>query len=209
MWLRTPYGFYINRRKGTMDIQTLVATLASIQPVLLAVLIVFFTIMIIRMSSTIDDLKKAQFERHFLSSNPSGDQNEALYVLNKRISELHPILIPDACPGVDDLVGLAESYWHFKNSIEKEEAFSNGNNAKSAKSYLRQIGNYLDKNNIEIVDYEIGKKYNEGLNVSVTFVEEETASTPYIQKVLNPGIVYCGALYRKANVIVARNSRKD
>ena len=101
-----------------------------------------------------------------------------------------------------DLVEHAIELWKLENRIykildtlpeEQKEIFTNS---------IKKMMRYLEKNDIEIVDYT-NQKFNDGRNLDIIAVEQdEKISEPIIKETKEPTILFKGQVIRKGKVII-------
>lgn len=135
------------------------------------------------------------------------DKFEELY---KKISEdikyaVSPRFV-ELSLGVNDLVDLAVEVWRMEQRIAKSASSLPENQLKGLENSVQKLRRYLEKYDIEIVDYR-NTKYNDGLNLDVLSVEKDpTLTEPRVKEVVEPTIMCKGQVVRKAKIILLTNN---
>lgn len=107
--------------------------------------------------------------------------------------------------GVSDLVDLAVEVWRMEQRIAKSASGLPENQLKGLENSVQKLRRYLEKYDIEIVDYK-NTKYNDGLNLDVLSVEKDlTLTEPRVKEVVEPTIMCKGQVVRKAKIILLTN----
>jgi molecular chaperone GrpE (heat shock protein) len=79
------------------------------------------------------------------------------------------------------------------------------NQLKGLENSIQKLRRYLEKYDIEIVDYK-NTKYNDGLNLDVLSVEKDPSlPEPRVKEVVEPTIMCKGQVVRKAKIILITN----
>lgn len=108
--------------------------------------------------------------------------------------------------GVNDLVDLAVEVWRMEQRIIKSASSLPENQLKGLENSIQKLRRYLEKYDIEIVDYK-DTKYNEGLNLDILSVEKDpTLSEPRVKETVEPTIMCKGQVVRKAKIILLSNN---
>jgi molecular chaperone GrpE (heat shock protein) len=108
--------------------------------------------------------------------------------------------------GVNDLVDLAVEVWRMEQRIAKSASGLPENQLKGLENSVQKLRRYLEKYDIEIVDYK-NTKYNDGLNLDVLSVEKDlTLTEPRVKEVVEPTIMCKGQVVRKAKIILLTNN---
>jgi len=108
--------------------------------------------------------------------------------------------------GVNDLVDLAVEVWRMEQRIAKSVSCLPENQLKGLENSVQKLRRYLEKYDIEIVDYK-NTKYNDGFNLDVLSIEKDpTLSEPRVKEVVEPTIMYKGQVVRKAKIILLTNN---
>lgn len=137
----------------------------------------------------------------------STDKYEELY---KKISEdikyaVSPKFV-ELSLGVNDLVDLAVEVWRMEQRIAKSASGLPENQLKGLENSIQKLRRYIEKYDIEIVDYK-NTKYNDGLNLDVLSVEKDpTLTEPRVKEVVEPTIMCKGQVVRKAKIILLTNN---
>ncbi len=107
--------------------------------------------------------------------------------------------------GVNDLVDLAVEVWRMEQRVAKSASSLPENQLKGLENSIQKLKRYLEKYDIEIVDYK-NQKYNEGLNLDILSVEKDpTLPEPMIKETVEPTIMLKGQVVRKAKIILLSN----
>jgi len=107
--------------------------------------------------------------------------------------------------GVNDLVDLAVEVWRMEQRIAKSASSLPENQLKGLENSVQKLRRYLEKYDIEIVDYK-DTKYNEGLNLDILSVEKDpTLPEPRVKETVEPTIMCKGQVVRKAKIILLSN----
>jgi Na+/phosphate symporter len=106
---------------------------------------------------------------------------------------------------VVDLVDLALEIWRIGDRIEKVAPELQEVQRKAIESSLGKIRRYLDRYDMEIIDYT-GQKYNEGLSLDILSVEKDpTITVPTVKETVEPTILCKGQVVKKAKIILLTN----
>jgi len=101
-----------------------------------------------------------------------------------------------------DLIELAVEIWRIEKRIGDSLANLSDNQKTGMESSLRKIKTYLNKNDIEVIDYT-KQNYNDGLNLDVLSIEKRAKSaTSIIKETIEPTILCKGQVVKKAKVIL-------
>jgi len=144
----------------------------------------------------------------FLKSRRS-NESDRFKELYKKISEdikyaVSPKFV-ELSLGVSDLVDLAVEVWRMEQRVAKSASGLPENQLKGLENSIQKFRRYLEKYDIEIVDYK-NIKYNDGLNLDVLSVEKDlTLSEPKVKEVVEPTIMVKGQVVRKAKIILLTN----
>lgn len=107
--------------------------------------------------------------------------------------------------GVNELVDLAVEVWRMEQRITKSASSLPENQLKGLENSIQKLRRYLEKYDIEIVDYK-NTKYNDGLNLDILSVEKDpTLSEPMVKETVEPTIMCKGQVVRKAKIILITN----
>lgn len=134
------------------------------------------------------------------------DKFEELY---KKISEeIKHAVAPkfmELSLGVNDLVDLAVEIWRMEQRISKSASGLPENQLKGLENSIQKLRRYLEKYDIEIVDYK-DTKYNEGINLDILSVEKDPSlPEPMVKETVEPTIMLKGQVVRKAKIILLSN----
>ena len=141
-----------------------------------------------------------------LKKKNSIDKFEELY---KKISEdikyaVSPKFV-ELSLGVNDLVDLAVEVWRMEQRIAKSASGLPENQLKGLENSVQKLRRYLEKYDIEIVDYK-NTKYNDGLNLDILSVEKDPSLLePKVKEIVEPTIMCKGQVVRKAKIILLTN----
>ncbi|MFZ1736233.1 MAG: hypothetical protein WAU31_04835 [Candidatus Moraniibacteriota bacterium] len=106
---------------------------------------------------------------------------------------------------VGDIIDLAVEIWRMEQRIAKSIAGLSENQGKSLESSIQKLRRYIEKYDIEIVDYK-DMKYNEGLNLDILSIEKDpTLQGSKIKEVIEPTILCKGQVVRKAKIVLLSN----
>jgi molecular chaperone GrpE (heat shock protein) len=107
--------------------------------------------------------------------------------------------------GVNELVDLAVEVWRMEQRIGKSAACLPENQLKGLENSIQKLKRYLEKYDIEIIDYK-NQKFNEGLNLDILSVEKDpNATTPTVKETVEPTILVKGQVVKKAKIILLSN----
>jgi molecular chaperone GrpE (heat shock protein) len=107
--------------------------------------------------------------------------------------------------GVNDLVDLAVEIWRMEQRIAKSVSSLPENQLKGLENSVQKLRRYLEKYDIEIVDYK-NQKYNDGLNLDILSMEKDpTLLESMIKETVEPTIMCKGQVVRKAKIILISN----
>lgn len=108
-------------------------------------------------------------------------------------------------PEIDDLVDLAVEVWRMEQRIAKSTSDLPENQLKGLENSIQKLRRYLEKYDIEIIDYK-NMKYNEGLNLDILSIEKDSAlSESIVKETIEPTIMHKGQVVRKAKIILLSN----
>jgi len=107
--------------------------------------------------------------------------------------------------GMTELVELAVEVWRIRARITKAGSDLSEVQKKGLETSIQKLVNYLDRYELEIVDYT-GEKYNDGLNLDVLSVEKDPSiEVPFVKETVEPTILCKGQVVRKAKIILVSN----
>jgi molecular chaperone GrpE (heat shock protein) len=105
----------------------------------------------------------------------------------------------------NEITDLAIEIWRIEQRITKSASSLPENQLKGLENSIQKIKRYLEKYDIEIVDYK-NQKYNEGLNLDILSVEKDlTLPESTIKETVEPTIMLKGQVVRKAKIILLSN----
>jgi len=142
--------------------------------------------------------------------------NETLTEISSQISEIRTdiqlIVTPkffNVSIQTNDLVEHAIELWRLENRLSKVLGNIPENQREIFTNSIKKLFRYLEKNDIEIVDYT-NKKFNEGINLDILAVEQdEKISEPIIKETKEPTILFKGQVIKKGKVIILVKDRND
>lgn len=106
----------------------------------------------------------------------------------------------------NDLIELAIEIWRMEQRIMKSSSELPENHLKGLENSIQKLKRYIDRHDIEIVDYK-NVKYNEGLNLEVLSIEKDPSlPESIIKETIEPTIMHKGQVVRKAKVILIKNN---
>ena len=143
----------------------------------------------------------------FYKSKRYSDKLDDLY---KKISEeIKYAVAPKSIEislGVNDLVDLAIEVWRMEQRIKESSSSITENHSKGLNNSIERLKRYVEKYDIEIVDYT-NQKFNDGLNLEILSVEKDASiSHPIVQKTIEPTILCKGQVVRRAKIILLTNN---
>ena len=107
--------------------------------------------------------------------------------------------------GVNDLVDLAIEIWRMEQRISESSASLPENHNKGLVNSIQRLRRYIEKYDIEIVDYT-NQKFNDGWNLEVLSVEKDPLiPNPIVKRTVEPTIICKGQVVRKAKIILLTN----
>ena len=107
--------------------------------------------------------------------------------------------------GVNELVDLAVEVWRIEQRISKSASGLAENQLKGLDNSVQKLKRYLEKYDVEIVDYK-NQKFNEGLNLDILSVEKDPSLLqPIVKETVEPTIMCKGQVVRKAKIILLTN----
>jgi len=107
--------------------------------------------------------------------------------------------------GMNDLVELAVEVWRMEQRIAKAESVLSENHKNGLGNSIQKLRRYLQKYDIEIVDYT-NQKFNVGLNFEILSVEKgPSVQGSVVKETIEPTIMYKGQVVHKAKIILLTN----
>ena len=107
--------------------------------------------------------------------------------------------------GVNDLVDLAVEIWRMDQRLAKSMSALPENQQKGLQISIEKLKRYVDKYDIEILDYT-NQKFNDGLNLDILSVEKDPSlPAPIVKETIEPTILVKGQVVRKAKIILLTN----
>ena len=109
----------------------------------------------------------------------------------------------------NDLIDLAIEMWRLEHKLNLILPTLPENQRVAINNSFKKLKRYLDKNDIEIIDYT-NQKFNDGLNLDILAVENDPdISESIVKETKEPTIVYNGQVVRKGKVIVLAKNNDD
>ena len=128
--------------------------------------------------------------------------NKQVLELRKDIHLVMASKFPNVSMQTNDLIELAIDIWRVEQKINQFSLSLPENQGELFRKSFQKLKRYLDKNDIEIVDYK-GQKFNDGLNVDILAVEKDpTIAESIVKETKEPTILLKGQVVRRAKVIV-------
>jgi len=135
-----------------------------------------------------------------------------LSAISSKISEtqkdIHEVVAPkflNISIQVKDLVELSIEIWRLENRLNKVLINLEENQRESITNSIQKLKRYLEKNDIELVDYT-NQKFNEGRNLDILAVEENNSVIePIIKETKEPTILCKGQVVNRGKVIILSN----
>lgn len=136
--------------------------------------------------------------------------------LSKKIDEVYAKLSENIKFAVDpnllnisielgSIIDLSVEIWRIEQRIAKSAELIPENQLKGLENSVQKLKRYIEKYDIEILDYK-NQKYNEGYNFDVLSVEkDESVFEPTIKETIEPTIMCKGQVVRKAKIILINN----
>ncbi|MBP7804673.1 MAG: hypothetical protein KA052_00425 [Candidatus Pacebacteria bacterium] len=108
--------------------------------------------------------------------------------------------------GVNDLVDLAIEIWRMDQRILESGSSLTENHSKGLNNSIERLKRYIEKYDIEIVDYT-NQKFNDGWNLEILSVEKDPSIPhPIVKKTIEPTIICKGQVARRAKIILLTNN---
>lgn len=105
----------------------------------------------------------------------------------------------------NEITDLAVEIWRIEQRIAKSASSLPENQLKGLENSIQKMKRYLEKYDIEVVDYK-NTKYNDGLNLDILSVEKDiTLPESVIKETVEPTIMIKGQVVRKAKIILLSN----
>jgi molecular chaperone GrpE (heat shock protein) len=106
----------------------------------------------------------------------------------------------------NEITDLAVEIWRIEQRIAKSASSLPENQLKGLENSIQKMRRYLEKYDIEIIDYK-NHKYNDGLNLDILSVEKDPSlPEPMIKETVEPTIMLKGQVIRKAKIILLSNN---
>jgi molecular chaperone GrpE (heat shock protein) len=108
-----------------------------------------------------------------------------------------------------DLVEHAIELWRMESRLNKVLPNLDKDIAESISNSFKKLNRYLEKNDIEIIDYT-NQKFNEGLNLDILAVEDDpNIEHPKIKETKEPTITHKGEVVNKGKIILVKKENKQ
>ena len=105
----------------------------------------------------------------------------------------------------NEITDLAVEIWRIEQRIAKSASSLPENQLKGLENSIQKLRRYLEKYDVEIVDYK-DHKYNDGLNLDILSVEKDPSPPePMVKETVEPTIMLKGQVIRKAKIILITN----
>lgn len=105
----------------------------------------------------------------------------------------------------NEITDLAVEIWRIEQRIAKSASSLPENQLIGLENSIQKMKRYLEKYDIEIVDYK-NTKYNDGLNLDILSVEKDlTLPESVVKETVEPTIMLKGQVIRKAKIILLSN----
>lgn len=158
-------------------------------------LIVGFTVIVILLGVALNDRKRNKKQILDRLDKCSTDiQENTRFSMDTSLIELSP--------NSDIFIKFAIETWRIKQKFNKIRKKLSDNEYKGIENSLQKIEQYFNKSDIEIVDYT-DQKFNEGLNLEVLSVEEDSnIIESRVKETIEPTIMYKGKVIKRAKIIV-------
>jgi molecular chaperone GrpE (heat shock protein) len=106
----------------------------------------------------------------------------------------------------NEITDLAVEIWRIEQRIAKSASSLPENQLKGLENSIQKMRRYLEKYDIEIIDYK-NHKYNDGLNLDILSVEKDPSiPEPMVKETVEPTIMLKGQVIRKAKIILLSNN---
>lgn len=108
--------------------------------------------------------------------------------------------------GVNDLVDLAIEVWKIDQRVTESTTSLTENHFKGLNNSIDRLKRYIQKYDIEIVDYT-NQKFNDGWNLEILSVEKDSSiQYPIVKKTIEPTVICKGQVVRRAKIILLTNN---
>lgn len=105
----------------------------------------------------------------------------------------------------NEITDLAVEIWRIEQRIAKSASSLPDNQLKGLENSIQKMKRYLEKYDIEVVDYK-NTKYNDGLNLDILSVEKDpTLPESIVKETVEPTVMLKGQVIRKAKIILLSN----
>lgn len=105
----------------------------------------------------------------------------------------------------NEITDLAVEIWRIEQRIAKSASSLPENQLKGLENSIQKMKRYLEKYDIEVVDYK-NTKYNDGLNLDILSVEKDlTLPASMVKETVEPMVMLKGQVVRKAKIILLSN----
>lgn len=125
--------------------------------------------------------------------------------LREQIRESVESKFIEVSPNAKEMIELAVEIWRIEQRISKSASSLAENQMKGLENSVQKLRRYLEKYDVEIVDYK-NQKFNEGLNLEILSVEKDPSlAEPIVKETVEPTIMCKGQVVRKAKIILLTN----
>ena len=105
----------------------------------------------------------------------------------------------------NEITDLAVEIWRIEQRVAKSASILPENQLKGLENSIQKMKRYLEKYDIEVVDYK-NTKYNDGLNLDILSVEKDpTLPESIVKETVEPTVMLKGQVIRKAKIILLSN----
>lgn len=135
--------------------------------------------------------------------------NKLEELLSKILAEIKSSVAPkfiNVSVEANEIIDLAIEIWRIEQRIAKSASSLPENQLKGLENSIQKMRRYLEKYDIEIIDYK-NHKYNDGLNLDILSVEKDLSiPEPMVKETVEPTIMLKGQVIRKAKIILLSNN---
>jgi hypothetical protein len=161
----------------------------------------------------LEDLKRRLENRRTLYIS---DNNYLKKLVNQYHGEIQKVIESEKIQKVinepiatKDLMNLGIDVWRMEQRVNKIMKTMPGTSQDLMKNSIQKIKRYLDKNDIEIVDYT-NQKFNEGRNLDILAVEKSSnILESIIKETKEPTILHKNQVVNKGKVIILEKISED
>lgn len=136
--------------------------------------------------------------------------------INAQISEIRKDIQTAVTPKfldlslkLKDIIELSVDVWRMENRLDKVLSNLPENQKENLENSIQKIKRYLEKNDIETIDYT-NKKFNDGLTIDILAVEKDsTIPESIVKETKEPTVMYKGQVVKRGKVVVLEKSSND